>query len=435
MNRAEIYNYYSREDVMNAIFDLSNNREIAGALRDGSYTKRPSVLQYPNDIIKMVIDGVTSFHFSVEHWQYPMIVGTPNYEQTRIGWDIIIDIDSKIGIDVAKNVVEIVLKFIKKFGVKNVGIKFSGSRGFHLIIPWVALPKQYGKKEMKYLYPKALHNIISYIKSNIEDDVRRSIMNYKEVKEVIEDANFDPYFFVEIEENWGPRHMFRAPYSLNEKTWLSSVVVKNIRSFDVNTAKPECVEVRDFLPDAEPLEAMNLVQSAMDYYASLSEEEQKEEIKNKIDIRRIDEILFPPCIKNILNGLNDGRKRSLFILINFLKMAKWNWNEIEKQIKNWNKNNKPPLRDSIVKGQLNYNKNKPFVPPPNCGHELYYKSIGICKPDEVCKTIKNPVGYILKKYSMQKKREYECSVCGRKFKTLKSLRHHLSRKHGLYDIV
>jgi len=52
-----------------------------------------------------------------------------------------------------------------------------------------------------------------------------------------------------------------------------------------------------------------------------------EEIKKtKIEIN---EDLFPPCIKNILNNkeIEDGRKRSLFILINFFTNIGWDWDK------------------------------------------------------------------------------------------------------------
>ena len=36
--------------------------------------------------------------------------------------------------------------------------------------------------------------------------------------------------------------------------------------------------------------------------------------------------------------------------------------------------------------------------PPNCDNESYYLDIGICHPDSLCKQIKNPVSYTLRRW-------------------------------------
>jgi DNA primase large subunit len=113
----------------------------------------------------------------------------------------------------------------------------------------------------------------------------------------------------------------------------------------------------------------------------------------------VPEKLFPPCIKNISAGLPDGRKRSLFVLINFLRSSNWNWDDIEKYIFEWNQKNKPPLRENLIRSHIRWSRNRnESIPPPNCfkddgKEEGYYKDFDVCKPDNRCKTIKNPVTY------------------------------------------
>ena len=68
------------------------------------------------------------------------------------------------------------------------------------------------------------------------------------------------------------------------------------------------------------------------------------------------EQFFPPCVKLISNGLADGRKRSLFILINFLTSLGWGYKEIEDYLKEWNKKNTEQLRENYFVGQLRYHK-------------------------------------------------------------------------------
>ena len=110
-------------------------------------------------------------------------------------------------------------------------------------------------------------------------------------------------------------------------------------------------------------------------------------------------------IKLILNtGLSDGRKRALFILINFLTSLGWNYDDIEKYLKEWNKKNNEPLRENYLLGQLRYHKTqKKKILPANCNNMMYYVDIGVCKPDNLCTKIKNPVSYALRKSFFMRK--------------------------------
>ena len=115
------------------------------------------------------------------------------------------------------------------------------------------------------------------------------------------------------------------------------------------------------------------------------------------------EQLFPPCIQLGLSGLDDGKKRFLFISINFLQKMGWKLEEIESRLISWNKNNKKPLLDAYIKSQIAwFKKSKNPVLPPNCNHPAYMLGIGICKPDHFCKQIKNPVSYPTRKISVMK---------------------------------
>ena len=103
---------------------------------------------------------------------------------------------------------------------------------------------------------------------------------------------------------------------------------------------------------------------------------------------------FAPCIKNILSGVDDGRKRSVFVLINYLSSLGWSFDDIQDLLLKWNKNNKEPLRENYIIQQVTYrrNRNKKIL-PPNCDNKMYYKDIGVCTPDDLCKRIRNPVNY------------------------------------------
>ena len=140
ITRSQIINYYSNEEIASRIFRHATSREVAGALSDGSYEKRPNMLQFQSDVVQMARKGVTSFHYSAERWSNPMAISAGNYDSLRIGWDMVIDIDSKLGFDESKIGAMAVCDFLKKYGIKNHTVKFSGRRGFHVILPWEMFP-------------------------------------------------------------------------------------------------------------------------------------------------------------------------------------------------------------------------------------------------------------------------------------------------------
>jgi len=124
-----VQEYYSRDDIQNTMIQLAKNREIAGVFKSGSFSTRPNVLVYPKDIIEMVKSGVMEFHSSLERWSNPMALKSDNYEELRIGWDLILDIDCK-EFEHAKIAAHIVGKNLEKHGIKNYSLKYTGGKGY-----------------------------------------------------------------------------------------------------------------------------------------------------------------------------------------------------------------------------------------------------------------------------------------------------------------
>ncbi len=436
MNVTQIKEYYSNKFVIEQLLKNAKNREVAGALWHGGYERRPNIIQYPDDVIQMVRRGVTSFHFSVERWSYPMQLKKDNYDDLRIGWDFLLDIDSKLGIEEAKIAVNLIANLLRKYKIK-FGLKFSGRRGFHICIPWESFPNEVNYKKLSLLYPEAPRMLAEFIRSRISEPLIKELRKRYSVKEMMKTIGeipdkIDPFYFVEVEKDWGNRHMFRAPYSLNEKTWLVSLPldIKDLDRFSPHDAEPQKVfELRhEFFP--EQSDACALLIDALDHHATQTKKEKPKKIITWE--RRVPEMDFPPCMKIAFSGLADGRKRSLFTLITFLRMMNWSWDEIENKIFEWNEKNKPPLPRNIVLGQLRWHQQNSRT-PANCNSELFYKSIGICKPDGLCKKIKNPVSYSFRisKKKDKKKRGFSCGICDKEFKTMRSLKIHKSRVHGV----
>jgi|FLOH01.1.fsa_nt_gi hypothetical protein len=429
-------NFYKREDIRNEIVRVAQDKEIAIKFGENGFGKRPEIIQYVSDILDFAKKGATSFHCSEEIWHNPLQISTglkkSDLDELRKGWDLVLDIDCQL-LEYSKIAAFYAIKVLKHHGIKSITCKFSGNKGFHIAVPFESFPNNVGGKQTSDLFPEAPRRIAAYIKYLIKDPVSASIMRLeknsfetivkksgKSASEIIrfelnefgdkvEKLNAEP--FLDIDTILiSSRHLFRMPFSFHEKSELVSIPINidEILSFKKEFAKPENVVVnQEFLSrTVEKNEASSLLVEAFDF-------EVKEEIAVKSVQRKAFEVpenavpeeFFPPCIKRIFQGLEDGKKRSLFVLINFLDSLGWSQQQIEDRLIEWNKNNPEPLRDTYLLGQLRYKtQHKDKVPPPNCDNPAYYKGLSICMPDDFCKKIKNPLQYSKLKHDKTKKK-------------------------------
>src|SRR3989344_5981059 len=408
-----ILKFYSRKDIQKEIFRLSQNREIAVKYGDKGFGKRPDILEYQADISELAKQGVTSFHGSVERWKNPLEL-KPGMTKTqldaiRLGWDLVIDIDSKF-IEYSKLAAELVIESLKFNNIKNISVKFSGGTGIHILIPFESFPKKVNDQETRLLFPEAPKAIPDYTKKLIKPFLTEKILSLSKLEDISKSLNkpikelkvnneFDPFKIIEIDSQLiSSRHMFRFPYSLNEKTNLVSIPIKTdqIKNFKPNQAKIENVEIElKFLDPSLSVEG----ETNQLFLKALDSAERKQEIKIKnIQDYEIPKIAvkydyFPDCIKKMFLGMKeDGRKRAVFVLVSFLQHMGWPSEEIQKTLLEWNKKNYEPLRDGYIISQITWFKKQPKkILPPNCGNESYYKSLGIgcfnCK-------YKNPVNHV-----------------------------------------
>ncbi len=398
--------YYSRPDIQKIIFEFSKNREICPRYFEG-FGKRPDSFQYQGDVFELVKKGATSFHCSEELWDDALKIQTGMNEkqlnEIRIGWDLLIDIDSKY-IDYSKIMADIIIQFLKFNGIKKIGCKFSGSKGFHLIVPWRAFPKEINGVKTSDMFPEYPRIITKYIiektkKQLIEkiSDLSRPskyVKDYKAPKEVMPDLVLV-----------SPRHLFRMPYSLHEKTALASVVLdsEEIKEFDLKDADPLKIQIKNFIPDCEEGEASELLMQALDWAKvnELNAGVSNEKVSGKfagfkpIELKNITEQQFPPCVQNILKGVKDGKKRAVFVLINLFRSIGMDKEEMEKRIYEWNKKNEVPLKEGYIKTQLIWSYKRKPIMPQNC--KEFYQGMGVCAPDNSCRIIKNPVNYVIRK--------------------------------------
>ena len=174
--------YYSRPDIRKAMFEFSKNREVVPRYFEG-FGKRPYAFQYDSDIIELAKKGATSFHCSEELWSDPLAISTEMTEieikNLRKGWDLIIDVDSKY-LDYSKIYAEILIDVLKSHGIKNIGVKFSGSKGLHIIVPWKAFPKEISGKKTAEMFPEWPRLICQYLNSKISEKLKKGVLDMHE---------------------------------------------------------------------------------------------------------------------------------------------------------------------------------------------------------------------------------------------------------------
>jgi DNA primase catalytic subunit len=395
--------YYSKKEVQKAIFEFSKKRETIPRYFEG-FGKRPDSLEYPGDIFELAKKGATSFHCSIELWKDPLKISTDLSEeqanQLRENWDLLIDIDSKY-IDYSKVMAELIINVLKFHGVKNVGIKFSGSKGFHILVPHMSFPEEVNGIKTSNMFPIWPRIITKYLLHTIDKDLVKEISNLQKPNKYIRDVEASKEVIPDL-VLVSPRHLFRVPYSLHEKTSLASVVISpdKIKDFELKDADPNKVKIRDFMPESKKGEAKELLVAALDWAKdNLKENETKATGKyaefKPIKLDNILEENFPPSIQKLLQGISDGKKRGLFVLLNFFRSIGMDKEELEKRIEEWNKKNKPSLKRGYIVAQLLWGyKNKPVL-PPNFDKD-YYNGIGIIPTEEELR-FKNPVNYMIKK--------------------------------------
>ncbi len=398
--------YYSKPDIQKVIFEFSKNREVIPRYYEG-FGKRPDTLQYPGDVFELVKKGATSFHCSEEIWEDPLEISTSMNEKQanslRKGWDLLLDIDSKY-LDYSKIMAEAIIKLFKFHRINNYSIKFSGSKGFHIIIPWKAFPEEINQIKTKDKFPEIPRIITNYIIEMTKQELIKKISNLSKPSKYVKDFQAPKEVMPDL-ILVSPRHLFRSPYSLHEKTRLASVVIEpeELKDFQPKHADPLKAKPKNFLPESESGEASELLREALDWHKNQNPEDESEKkpgksfkhVKLKELSIKLSEAHFPPSIRKILKGLRDGRKRALFILINFFRSIGMDKDELEKRINIWNEKNEVPLKKGYIKSQLSWSYRNKLILPPNYDKD-YYKGIGI-NPTEEEFRYKNPVNYTTKK--------------------------------------
>ena len=330
-----------------------------------------------------------------------------------------LDIDTKF-IEYSRATALLLIDALKHYNIKNIGLKYSGGSGFHIGIPFSSLPEEVNGKDIRLLFPETPRAIAAYLKDMIKPQLSEKILSLNSLQEIsqatkktneelLEKNIFNPFSIIEIDTILiSSRHLYRAPYSINEKKGLVSIPLEldELKTFNLNKARIENIKtIKQFLPKTKEREATSLVIQALDEINKRSSmilptEEKTPQRDYEIPKSAISSEFFPPCIELLLKGIKeDGRKRALFILINFFKSVGYSMQEVENIIKKWNQNNYQPLQENYLLSQLSWHKKQSErILPPNCSNLSYYKELGVKCPDEICNSCKNPVRFAKRRF-------------------------------------
>src|SRR3989344_5974797 len=169
--------YYSNPKVQEALLEFSKNREVVPRYFE-SFGKRPDTLQYPSDIMGLVNRGATSFHASEELWHNPLEISSEmsyqEMQKARKSWDLLIDIDSPF-LDYSKIAAQLLIEEMERHGISSCNTKFSGSKGFHIIIPAKAFPETFEGTETKTMFPEWPRAIVKYLMMRIRPEYNKRV--------------------------------------------------------------------------------------------------------------------------------------------------------------------------------------------------------------------------------------------------------------------
>jgi len=433
MRTSELIQYYSQPGFIKFMLAFSKGREVAP--RFGNYFgERPQSFRFEGELLDVIRQGATSFHCSEEHWVNVMAL-SPDMDKKsldllRSGWDLILDVDCPV-IEYSRVCAKLIIDALDFHDIKDVSVKFSGGTGFHVGVAFNNPDKLKGEPVSK-LFPEALRKIGLYIKEMIGELLSGMLMGMSDIytiagklnakpEDLMINGQFNPFSVVDIDPvAISTRHLIRAPYSLNEKKWLVSKPIKpsEVLTFDPESARPEKIDFSMGFLD-KPCDASKLFRAAFDWHDKTEAARKTTTIINQsLPKTAVSVNCFPPCINKILGGLADGKKRALFILINFYHKCGYDWPFIEERLLKWNESNNPHLRSGYIKAQLDWAQKQGGLMPNNCDNPNY-KDLGVCQPDNLCAKVKNPVTYALHKNKMTQPKRRASPIKKTKRKDLK----------------
>ncbi len=282
-------NWYLREDFLEMVQPWLWGRELWFGKGTPRPLKADSLEEFKGLVGKYAKEKASPFFISTQVFSNPLKLEEAGPDKLRVNWDFFLDLDSEKFEDAKRAAVK-ALKTLEHFHVKDYVLKFSGRRGFHLILPGLTLDI-FEAGQYRLAYPQLAVNLAKFFEIVInEPTVKVDIQVYQ------------------------PRQMMRAPYSIHEETGLVSVPVENPLEFKVENSKVENVRITPIIMAGAVGEARELLFSLRDW---LKEQKQIEGLKilSWGEAKRGGGRGYGWIERLLANPVDDGRHRLLWLVV------------------------------------------------------------------------------------------------------------------------
>lgn len=283
--------WYLREDFLEMIQPWLWGRELWFGKGTPRPLKADSLKEFRSLVEKYGKTEVFPLFISTQVFSEPLRLEGESPDKLRVNWDFFLDLDSE-RLEDAKRAAVKAKKTLEHFNVKDYLLKFSGRRGFHLVIPGLSLDI-FTAGEYRLAYPKLAVNLARFFETVInEPSVKVDTQVYQS------------------------RQMMRAPYSIHEETRLVSVPVDDPSEFKLEMAKVENVKITPLPIRGAIGEARGLLLSLRDWLKEQRQSEPGLKILDWGEVKREEAGQGYGWIEKLLaNPVDDGRHRLLWLIV------------------------------------------------------------------------------------------------------------------------
>ena len=342
--------WYERSDIQHALLLQLAAKEVWVSAENYA-SPRPRVASSASELLSVIPRGkLCSIYASVESFRDPLLLPAEKTNSLRTSWDFVLDIDSSEGIEEAKRCTKSIVGLLSDYGLQSVRVKFSGRRGFHIIVDGEAFDCFSTQEKFLRAYPIVPLQVAKFIIAALRPSDRKG---------------------VEIDTSmYAPRHLIRIAYSLHHKTGLASLPIQCSRldQFNPEEMKPSS----DVDPDwdwleakAKPMEASTLLEYVVKWLQRTGTHPSGMKILSRGIRPPLGSARNPPCVQALLaegfsNRLEGRRNRVLFATLSGIRRL--NFAVTPEEIEQLNTSSERPLPKRELQYQITYqlNRSRPY---------------------------------------------------------------------------
>jgi hypothetical protein len=366
--------WYCRSDVRQALISqLREDREVWVNAEDYA-SPRPRVAKSPSDLLQLIPKGrVCSVSSSIERFSDPLLLTTEEPNTLRLGWDLILDIDSDNGFEAAKRCSQAVIRLLANYDLESVKVKFSGRRGYHLLIEGEAFDCFSGPTDFLRAYPLVPLQVARFITAALSPKDRRGV----EIDTAV----------------YSPRHLIRIAYSLHHLTKLVSLPLSTgeLGRFTLEDASPDRIKQINWnWLDTKP--KLGEASTLLDYvvkWVQRSKPRTGIHVLSRANAAKTRTHDSTPCVSALMReGFSaklEGHRHD--VLCNVLNgIRRLGFTITPEQLKELNKRSEKPLPERELEYQIRYQLSRPR--PYRFKPEIMQEA-GLC-PSIGCRLCRNP---------------------------------------------